>query len=71
VARFLDALAEGPRTRSQLQRAVGVNYDIFTRYLDLLQERGHVESGDEVALTASGLRLRAELRAWLDNLFGV
>jgi predicted transcriptional regulator len=71
VARFLDALAAGPRSRSALQRAVGLNYDIFRRYLGLLVERGQVEVVDEeVRLTPMGIRLRAELLEWLRRLFG-
>lgn len=66
VARFLDALHEGPRSRSDLQAAAGVNYDIFRRYLAFLGERGYVALGDQtVTLTAAGLRVRTELRAWL------
>lgn len=72
VARFLDALSEAPRSRSQLQRAAGVNYDIFTRYLALLMEKGYlVEEEKTVRLTDEGRRLRGDLGAWLTRLFGV
>ena len=68
VARFLDALVEGPRTRAELQAAAGVNYDIFRRYLDLLAERDHlrVHADGTVAMTVAGRRVRAELRAWIE-----
>lgn len=67
VARFLDALArpDARLTKSQLQAAVGVNYDIFRRYLALLESKGHVRVDDVVALTAEGRRVREELRQWI------
>jgi len=69
VARFLDALHEGPRTRSELQAAVGVNYDIFRRYLAFLESRGFAAPRPDglVVLTPSGLRVRSELRAWIER----
>lgn len=69
VARFLDALVDGARTRSDLQAAAGVNYDVFRRYLAFLEERGYAKSvGDGVvAITPAGSRTRAELRAWIDR----
>lgn len=69
VARFLDALHEGPRTRSELQAATGVNYDIFRRYLSFLEERGYAVARPDrdVALTPAGARVREELRAWISR----
>lgn len=68
VARFLDALArpEGPPTRSHLQAAVGVNYDVFRRYLGFLEAKGYARAeGDHVRLSAAGRRVRAELLGWI------
>lgn len=69
VARFLDALAEPERapTRSQLQAAAGVNYDIFRTYLDFFERKGYarVREDGTVVATAEGRRVRAELRAWI------
>lgn len=69
VARFLDALARpgADLGRGQLQAAVGVNYDVFRRYLAFLVRKGYVivVSGDLVRLTGEGRRVRDELRAWL------
>ena len=69
VARFLDALARpdaAPPTRSQLQAAVGVNYDVFRRYLSFLEAKGYARAdGDLVRLTAEGRRVRAELLGWI------
>ncbi len=72
VARFLDALARpGPEwTRSRLQAAVGVNYDVLRRYVDFLERKGYAtveprEAGDVVRVTPEGRRVRAELLAWI------
>lgn len=69
VARFLDALHDGPRSRSELQAAAGVNYDIFRRYLAFLEGRGFVSvrPDGEVGLSPAGARVRAELRAWIER----
>lgn len=68
VARFLDVLArpDAILTRSQLQAAVGVNYDVLRRYLAFLETKGYVRAeGDAVRLTAAGRRVRAELLGWI------
>lgn len=81
VARFLDRLAEpGPWTRSTLQRGVRLNYDLFRKYLDLLVERGWVKASrakgsgakekETFGLTPAGHKLRSDLVAWLEGLFG-
>jgi predicted transcriptional regulator len=66
VARFLDHLAARSHTRSTLQAAVGVNYDIFRRYLEFLAARGLVaiqprEGSDGVRLTPQGHEVRSDL----------
>lgn len=79
VARFLDALTRPDTTlnRAQLQAAVGVNYDIFRRYLAFLERKGLVvvhEGGERgshsVSLTAQGRAMRDELRSWIARLLG-
>ncbi len=78
LARFLDRLAEPgvkPFTKSRLQRAVGLNYDLFRKYLGILVERGWVaSSGQEdketFVLSQEGHQIRKELAAWLATLFG-
>lgn len=76
LARFLDRMAApgAPEfSRSALQRAVGLNYDLFRKYLAILLERGLVENtpgkGDNLRITAEGQRVHAELVRWLDDLF--
>ena len=79
LARFLDRMAEGgpkPFSRSRLQRAVGLNYDLFRKYMAILVERGWVDrregpaATEEYVLSAEGHRVRRELAAWLATLFG-
>ena len=78
LARFLDRLAEPeakPFTKSRLQRAVGLNYDLFRKYLAIAVERGWVTAKDAEAqetftLSPDGHRVRKELAAWLASLFG-
>jgi predicted transcriptional regulator len=78
VARFLDCLArpDTELTRSQLQAAVGVNYDVFRRYLAFLSEKGYVtvvakgEAPEVVLLTVAGRRVREELLGWIRRFLG-
>lgn len=69
VARFLDALSrpDVALSRAQLQAAVGVNYDIFRRYLVFLESNGYLVADETVRLSADGRRVREELRSWLDR----
>lgn len=76
IARFLHRLEDGPVPRGRLQLMVRLNYDIFRRYLDLLEQRGHIESKDVdgsscLAVTDAGrqahARLRKALHDWLDE----
>lgn len=77
LARFLDRMGEpgaGAFTRSQLQRAVRLNYDLFRKYLDVLLERGLVApkggTKETFVITAKGRAVRVQLLAWLADLFG-
>jgi predicted transcriptional regulator len=81
VARFLAKLhpGHGPEvrlSRSKLQMAVAVNYDVFRKYLQLLLERGLIEEvrGEQdetqLRLTEAGLRAHDDLVAWLESMFG-
>ena len=77
LARFLDRMAQpgvGPFTKSKLQRAVGLNYDLFRKYLAVLLERGWVtalgkDARETFVLSEDGRRIRKELAAWLATLF--
>jgi predicted transcriptional regulator len=70
VGRFLDRLAEPGRawTKASLQPACGVNYDIFRRYLELLEGKGYVVvSKTAVKLTKDGFAMRAQLQGLLSE----
>ena len=69
VGRFLDRLSQSGKswTKASLQAACGVNYDIFRRYLALLEGKCFVvvsEAG-RVALTKQGSAMRDQLRGLL------
>lgn len=77
LARFLDRLAEpgATWTRSSLQPAVRLNYDLYRRYLAFLEEKAWIawregERSPEVMLTAEGREARRRLVAWLQDVFG-
>jgi predicted transcriptional regulator len=76
VARLLDRLwrANGPMRKTHLQLAANVNYDILTRYLAWLRERGLVavyndEDGhDAIVLTQRGHQACGTLVRWIDEV---
>lgn len=77
MARFLDVLWAQPngRSKSDLQRAARVNYDIFRDYLDILTERGlAVRQGkgrsEKVFLTEAGQEARRRLLRWVEDVLG-
>lgn len=81
LARFLDALWHEPgappvrRSKSSLQRATRVNYDLFKRYLSFVEKQGFVEvtqgdRSDEVVLTDAGREAHQRLLGWMRDLLG-
>lgn len=78
VARFLDALvgpdgATRPLSRSRLQLAARVNYDIYRTYEAALVTRGILALEGEpavVTLTARGLEVRQRLLRLLADVLG-
>jgi len=79
LARFLDALWGPPgspppkRSKSSLQRAARVNYEIFRRYLAYLERLQLVEvqpgeRSDQVVLTPAGRETHARLQRWIADL---
>lgn len=77
LTRFLEALrdSERPLSRTELQSAVGVNWDVLRRYLDFLGERDlvHVRDSDggaSVTITKQGRAACEEILDWLDRVFG-
>jgi predicted transcriptional regulator len=70
VGRFLDRLAEPGRswTKASLQAACGVNYDIFRRYLELLEGKGYLAvTKTTIRLTREGSAIRAQLQGLLSE----
>ncbi len=81
VARFLDKLwtPDGmpgvEYTKAKLQTAVGLKYELFTRYVDFLLGRGFIsiertKRGDQVRLTEAGRDAHKRLVEWLRQVFG-
>lgn len=77
IARFLDRLADPGTTwtRSSLQPAVRLNYDLYRSYLTFLEEKGWIEwtetaRSPEVRLTEQGQEARRRLLSWLEDVFG-
>ena len=76
IARILDGLwhANGPMLRTHLQVASNVNYDIFSRYLELMQGKGLVSVEDasdghvRVALTAQGAEAYRKVVQWINEV---
>lgn len=76
VARFLDALV-GPEgasrtlSRSRLQAAARVNYDIYRAYETTLIERGLLRAtADGLSMTGRGIEVRDRLRRLLADVLG-
>ncbi len=86
IARFLDRLREKDKawSRSRLQHAVRLNYDLFRSYLLLLEEKGFIEevpqegAKDEesasprttIRLTVHGHEAHERLVEWIRDIFG-
>jgi len=78
VARFLDRLLhdEGTHTRSSLQMAVRLNYDLFRSYLAFLEDEGFVEveprddGSDHVHLKPEGARAHRRIVDRIRDVIG-
>ncbi len=78
VARFLDKLcvADASYTRSKLQAAVRLNYDLFRSYLAWLEQKGFVTQSTEkdakqvVRVTPAGLEAYHQLVEWIKRTLG-
>jgi predicted transcriptional regulator len=74
VARLIERLyrEEGPMLKTRLQIACGVNYDVFTKYLEWMLHRELVslvpEDGHElVSITAEGEETYRKLVRWINE----
>ncbi len=79
VARFLEKLiaSGGSRRKTELQMAVGLNFNVYTKYLDWLESKDlvHVIEEDErskyVSLTPKGLDTYKTLVKWIKDVVGL
>lgn len=77
VSRFLERLwRDGrPRRKTELQLAVRLNYNVYKKYLDWLEQKGLIEvvsdsEGDSIGITQKGLETYRTLVAWIKETVG-
>jgi predicted transcriptional regulator len=78
VARFLEKLIAGggQRRKTELQMAVGLNFNVYTKYLEWLEGKDfiHVTEEDErskyVSLTPKGIETYKTLVKWIRDVVG-
>ena len=78
VSRFLEKLWEGGREykQTELQMAVGLNFNVYSKYLTWLKEKGMIavkESGDKkktIAITEKGVTAYKTLATWIKDVIG-
>lgn len=78
VARFLEKLIAtgGSRRKTELQMAVGLNFNVYTKYLEWLETKGLIHTVEEdertkhVALTPKGMETYKTLVKWIKDVVG-
>ena len=77
VARFLEKLITtgGSRRKTELQMAVGLNFNVYTKYLDWLENKGLIHTVEEerskrVFLTPKGMDTYKTLVKWITDTVG-
>lgn len=78
VGRFLHRLRydEQSHTKSSLQMAVRLNYDLFRSYLTWLEDEGFVDvhpkgsGSDEVHITSEGIEAHDRIVEWIRDVVG-
>jgi predicted transcriptional regulator len=78
VARFLEKLIAkgGSRRKTELQMAVGLNFNVYTKYLGWMESKNliHTEEKDErskhVSITPKGLETYKTLVGWIKKVVG-
>lgn len=76
VARLLERLwrEDAPMLKTRLQVAANVNYNVFTRYLDWMCDRGLVElensadGHERVSLTPKGREAYRKIVQWINEV---
>lgn len=72
VARFLERLwrDQRPHRRTDLQMGVRLNYNVYRKYLDWMQDKGLITSGEAIAITPKGLQTYQSLVTWIKDTVG-
>ena len=78
VARFLEALWDSGREylKTQLQMAVGLNYNIYMKYLNWLEKKGLIvlrlvgKKKTTVRITNKGVKAYDSLVGWINDVIG-
>lgn len=72
MARFLERLwrDQRPHRRTDLQLAVRLNYNVYKKYLDWMEEKGLVTVGETVAITVKGVATYDSLVTWIKETVG-
>ena len=72
VARFLERLWRDPRPhrKTDLQLAVRLNYNVYKKYLDWMEQKGLIVVGETVSITPKGLETYKTLVAWIKDTVG-
>ena len=72
VARFLERLWRDPRPhrKTDLQLAVRLNYNVYKKYLDWMEQKGLIVVGETVSITPKGLETYKTLVAWIKGTVG-
>jgi len=78
VARFLEKLIAtgGQRRKTELQMAVGLNFNVYSKYLDWLESKNLIHTVEEderskwVSLTPKGMDTYKTLVKWIRDVVG-
>jgi predicted transcriptional regulator len=72
VARFLERLwrDERPHRKTDLQLAVRLNYNVYKKYLDWMEQKGLIVVDETVRITPKGLETYRTLVAWIKETVG-
>ena len=72
VARFLERLwrDERPHRKTDLQLAVRLNYNVYKKYLDWMEQKGLIVVDETVRITPKGLETYKTLVAWIKETVG-
>ena len=72
VARFLERLwrDQRPHRKTDLQLAVRLNYNVYKKYLDWMEQKGLIVVGETIAITPKGLETYKTLVEWIKDTVG-